>query len=79
MQDLPEEPLRDLDRDQVRTRWSEELYPFAEKTVLRWVQRVKELQFEVRETGVHVRMQTHDDRGCYRFAFDIFPGRAPAG
>lgn len=75
LQELLEQPLRGLAMDELRRRWKDDLLPAAEKTVLGGVQRVKELRFEVRDNGVNVQLQTQDDRGYYRYSFDIFPGR----
>jgi|GEM_PF-1851516 len=78
LQDLLEAMLVEYDMDTLRTEWTEGVGRAVQGAIEVWVQRLKELELDVRDNGVHVRMQTQDDRGYYRYSFDIFPGREPA-
>ena len=75
LQDLLEQPMGHLDMEEVRERWDRDLRDWMEKTLLHWVQRVKMIELEPRENGIHVRIDTQDDRGYYGYRFDVVPGR----
>lgn len=70
-----EDGLRRFDMDTLRARWDVDIRVWVAALLMRWVQRVKEADFDVREIGVHLRVRTQDDAGYYDYAFDIFPGR----
>lgn len=64
----------------VRDRWDSDAGRWVSGVILAWVQRVKEMSFQLAELGVHVSLQTQDDHGSYLYQFDIFPGRtSPPG
>ena len=44
--------------------------------ILTWVQRCKEMHFELEDNGIRVEILTQDDRGYYRYEFNLFPGNA---
>lgn len=69
--------LQRFDIDTIRARWDVDIRDWIGDLVAGWVQRVKELNFDLRETGVHLRVRTQDDLGYYDYGFDIFPGRRP--
>lgn len=69
-----EDGLRRFDIDTLRARWDIDVRPWT-ADVSTWVQRVKELHFDLRERGVRLRVHTQDDLGYYEYALDIFPGR----
>jgi hypothetical protein len=72
-----EEGLQRFDIDVLRARWDIDVRDWMAALVMRWVQRVKELNFDLRERGVSLRVHTQDDLGYYEYVFDIFPGRPP--
>jgi hypothetical protein len=63
-----------LDMVQVESRW-DEIRTWMRGVLRAWVQRCKMLHIERLETGIHVKLQTQDDRGYYSYEFDVFPGR----
>jgi hypothetical protein len=63
-----------LNMAQVEARW-DEIRTWMSGVLRAWVQRYKMVHIERRETGVHVRLETQDDRGYYSYEFDVFPGR----
>jgi len=67
------EALAAFDMTQVRQRWEEDLFEWMRRLVLTWVQRCKELRFELAENGVRITLMTQDDCGYYRYEFDVFP------
>ena len=77
LQELLEAMIVEFDMDSLRPEWSEGIQSELMRAIEQWVQRLRELTVELRENGIHVKMQTQDDRGYYRFAFDVFPGRKP--
>jgi hypothetical protein len=72
-----EEGLRRFDIASLHARWEVDIRDWAAELLPRWVQRLKEASFDLRDNGVHVRLRTQDDLGYYDYAFDIFPGRRP--
>ena len=67
--------LKLFDMKLVRNRWDEDVFTWMTRFLMRWVQRCKEVRFRLARNGIHVRLQTQDDRGYYRYEFDVFPGR----
>lgn len=59
--------------DQLRRRWRADVRPWTQRLVLSWVQRVKRLTVTLRKRGVHIVIETQDDRGYYRYELDVFP------
>ena len=78
LQNAMTEALAAFDMTQVRQRWDEDLFAWMCRLVLTWVQRCKDLRFELAENGVRVTLVTQDDQGYYRYEFDVFPARATA-
>lgn len=61
-----------LTGEQLRRRWKADVRAWVQRLVLSWVQRVKRLTVTLRARGVHVVIQTQDDRGYYRYELDVF-------
>lgn len=72
-----EEGLQRFDIDIIRARWTVDVRAWMTRLVFSWVQRGKELHYDLGERGVHLRLVTRDDLGEYEYAFDVFPGRQP--
>lgn len=72
-----EDGLQRFDIDTIRARWEVDVRDWIADLVARWVQRVKQLSFDLRELGVHLHVHTQDDLGYYEYRFDVFPGRPP--
>jgi hypothetical protein len=70
-----ERGIQRLDMDAVRGRWTADIRAWMTRLVFSWVQRAKELNFDLRERGIHLRIETQDDAGYYHYAFDVMPGR----
>jgi hypothetical protein len=64
-----------LDMAQVEARW-EEVRTWMMGVLRAWVQRYKMVHIERHKTGIHVKLETQDDHGCYSYEFDVFAGRA---
>lgn len=64
-----------FDMETVHARWGVDLGAWMTRLVFSWVQRAKELKFDLRERGVRVQIETQDDAGYYDYAFDVMPGR----
>ena len=75
LQEELEAGLRRLDMKQVRARWGEDVSTWMVRLLMTWVQRCKMVRFRLRRQGINVRLETQDDRGYYRYEFDVFPGR----
>ena len=58
---------------QLRRRWLVDVRAWVQRVVLTWVQRVKRLTVVLRARGVHITIETQDDRGYYRYELDAFP------
>lgn len=76
LQDLIEEALARFEMSQVRERWDVDVRTWIGHTIVSWIQRCKVVQFELGETGIHVKIETQDDRGYYQYELDVFPGRS---
>lgn len=72
-----ENGLQRFDIDTLRARWEIDVRDWIGDLLPRWVQRVKELNLELCERGIHLRVHTQDDLGYYEYGFDVFPGRPP--
>lgn len=70
-----EDGLQRFDIDTLRARWEIDVRDWIAGLVARWVQRVKQMNIDLRERGVHLHVHTQDDLGYYEYRFDIFPGR----
>lgn len=70
-----EEGLKRFDMKLVRSRWGEDVSGWMSRFLMTWVQRCKGLRFRLARNGIHVRLETQDDRGYYRYELDVFPGR----
>jgi len=77
LQDLLEGMLADFDMKTLPLAWEDTVSPALREAIQVWVQRTTRLQLELRDNGVHIWMQTQDDRGYYSYRFDVFPGRPP--
>lgn len=62
--------------EQIRERWDDDVMTWICMMIRSWVQRCKEMHFDVRELGIHIILETQDDKGYYKYEFDAFPGRA---
>jgi hypothetical protein len=67
--------IKTFDMTAVRERWEDDLRPWFVEALMTWIQRCKELRFELNEYGVRVEIDTQDDCGYYRYEFAVFPGR----
>ena len=76
LQRMIENGLRRTNMETVAAR-KDEVVAFIERLVTLWVQRLKEMNVEVRDNGIYVAIQTQDDLGYYRYTWDVFPGRRP--
>ena len=70
-----EDGLKRFDMKLVRSRWGEDVSDWMSRFLMSWVQRCKGIHFRLARKGIHVRLETQDDRGYYRYEFDVFPGR----
>lgn len=70
-----EEGLKRFDMKLVRSRWDEDVAGWMTRFLTSWVQRRRGIRFRLARNGIHVRLETQDDRGYYRYEFDVFPGR----
>ncbi len=75
LQDMLGRAIAHFNVTQVRERWNEDLFDWMRQAILGWVQRCKLLQMRVQENGIRIVVGTQDDRGYYRYEFDVFPGR----
>jgi hypothetical protein len=75
LQDELAHALARFEVEDVRDRWDADLSRWMRRLLLSWVQRCKRVQFELADNGVHVQVETQDDRGYYHYEFDVFPGR----
>jgi hypothetical protein len=75
IQDVIETALHRFDMAQVRSRWTDTLFPWLRRMLLTWIQRCKSIHFDLEEKGIRLQLQTQDDRGYYHYEFDVFPGR----
>ena len=75
LQELMEEALARFEMNQVRERWSDDVFAWMRRLLLTWIQRCKSIHFDLLDTGIHVQLETQDDRGYYQYEFDVFPGR----
>jgi hypothetical protein len=71
-----EDAFARLDMAQVRERWEIDVRAWLIELLRSWVQRCKFMHFDLAEKGVHIKIQTQDDRGYFDYEFDVFPGRA---
>ncbi|HEX8408387.1 MAG TPA: hypothetical protein VF883_05955 [Thermoanaerobaculia bacterium] len=76
LQGLIEQALARFDMSQMRERWDVDVRTWIGHTIVSWIQRCKVVQFELGETGIHIKIETQDDRGYYQYELDVFPGRA---
>ncbi len=74
LKDALEGALQRFDMDTVRARWETDVGSFVHQVLTTWVQRIKEMQLEPDGTGIAITLTTQDDRGYYRYSFDVFPG-----
>lgn len=79
LQDIIEAALVRFDMTQIRERWDVDVRIWVGHTIVSWIQRCKFVQFDLAENGVHLTIETQDDRGYYQYELDVFPGRARAG
>jgi hypothetical protein len=79
LQEVLEAALQRFDMKEVRDRWDDDVFVWLRRVLLAWVQRCKFIHFDLEsERGIHIQLQTQDDRGYYQYEFDIFPGRQEA-
>ena len=76
IQEEIERALELFDMEQVRSRWNDDLFVWLRRMLLMWIQRCKFLHFDIDgEKGIHIEVQTQDDRGYYEYHVEAFPGR----
>jgi hypothetical protein len=75
IQTLLNDGLARLSMAQVHQRWEEDVKRWISAALRAWIQRCKEMSFQLADNGVHVSIETQDDHGYYRYEFDVFPGR----
>ncbi len=75
LQEWIEEAIELFDMNQVRERWDVDLRQWIAHSLVSWIQRCKYVHCDLGEKGVTIRIETQDDRGCYTYEFDVFPGR----
>src|SRR5258708_643119 len=75
LQNLINDGLSRFSMSEVRRRWKVDMLHWMASAVRMWIQRCKEISFELHENGVHVSIDTQDDRGYYHYEFDVFPCR----
>lgn len=78
LQEMMEDGLAHFDMARVRERWETDVRAWLIEMLRSWVQRCKFMHFDPAENGIHIQIQTQDDRGYYEYEFDVFPGRAKA-
>ena len=76
LQDMIEEALVRFDMDRLRERWEVDVRRWIGHTIVSWVQRCKSVELDLCDNGVHLTIETQDDRGYYQYELDVFPGRA---
>jgi hypothetical protein len=75
LQETLERGLARFDHAQIEARWPEVL-GWIQHVIAAWVQRYKHLKIERGERGISIDIQTQDDLGYYRYAFDVFRRRS---
>jgi hypothetical protein len=75
LQKILGEGLGRFSMEQVRQRWDDDVLRWVCAGIRTWVQRCKEMHFELADNGIHISMQTQDDHGYYQYEFDVFPGK----
>lgn len=73
-----EQALADFDMRSARDRWDQDLRSWLSESLVRWIQRTKQITFELRANGIAVEIETQDDLGYYRYGFDLMLREAPA-
>jgi hypothetical protein len=68
-----EKALAHFDMRVVRERWDEDLRRWLGKSLVRWIQRTKQVSTELRSNGIAVEIEAQDDHGYYHYGFDIMP------
>lgn len=76
LQSMLEQSLAGFDMAALRERWEVDVRRFFEETLEAHVQRMKELDLQCRDQGIHISFRTQDDFGWYTYAFDVFPDRS---
>jgi hypothetical protein len=56
-------------------RW-DEIGAWIQRVIAAWVQRRKLVSVDRAGDAIHVAIETQDDLGYYRYAFDVFPRRS---
>ena len=75
LQDIINDALAPFDMNQIRERWDADLFRWLTHVLKSWIQRCKEMHFDLAENGIRIRFETQDDRGHYQYEFDVFPGK----
>ena len=75
LQELLETGLAAFGMDDLRERWDVDLFDWCLDALRGWVQRRKYLKMTLEDNGIHIAMETQDDRGYYSYEFDVFPGK----
>lgn len=65
-----------FDESALEERWSE-VFDWTWRVIRSWVQRCKAAKIERCGRAIHVELETQDDHGVYKYAFDVFPRREP--
>ena len=72
-----EQALAHFDMRIARDRWDQDLRRWLGKSLLRWIQRTKQITIELHTNGISVEIETQDDLGYYRYGFDLMLREAP--
>jgi len=75
LQEILGNAIERFDMTEVRDRWSHDVFAWFRRSILSCVQRCKEITFDLEENGIRISLETQDDRGYYRYEFDVFPGK----
>jgi hypothetical protein len=70
LQDALRRGVRRFDDAGLEARWPDVL-AWIRRVIAQWVQRYKRLKIERHAGGVHIEIETQDDRGYYRYEFDV--------
>jgi len=80
LQAIINDVLEPFDMNQVRERWSEDIFTWLRRFLMSWIQRCKEIHFDTTsERGIYIQLVTQDDHGYYTYEFDGFAGKRPRG
>jgi hypothetical protein len=73
-----EQALARFDMGIASDRWERDLRRWFGKSLLRWIQRTKQITTKLHTNGISVEIETQDDLGYYHYGFDLMLREAPA-